>query len=370
MMRFLQCLDRLGRLGAVRASWQKELGNEFAECQPLLRASDVAFSIEDPDCPGQILELEEEDDGSFTGFSQEIPSHRPPVAFKREDCVRLVPNLKGIAECLGRKLGFTHAEHPQWSQSAVHEIGSFDIRPGEPMPVHLFVPNFHSREESIKSAIRDVESSILLLPTRGGFTQDVSTLAAKYDVRIIVLSSAKGLEKLSIAPARKKVRGANKRTVPPMFTPKADWSWKDLMLSIELEGLRCRIHGEERTRPWSDMNIRLRHGRHPTRLLQILGDLGRGNRLTQRRGDVNDRKAISDVRIFLKSYVIPLSDDPFHEFEDGWGIKFTVNDQIGRRQVKTIEDDEIADRPDENSPFTYQDDIDPAEVAGYSIRQT
>ena len=66
------------------------------------------------------------------------------------------------------------------------------------------------------------------------------------------------------------------------------------MLSIELEGLRCRVHGEERTRHWSDMNIRLRNGRHPTRLLQILGDIGKGNRLTQRRGDVNDRKAISD----------------------------------------------------------------------------
>jgi hypothetical protein len=115
----------------------------------------------------------------------------------------------------------------------------------------------------------------------------VSTLAAKHDVRIIVLNSAKGLEKLSIAPARNKIRGKKTKAVPPMFTPKADWSWKDLVLSIELEGLRCRIHGDERIRPWLDMNIRLRHGRHPTRLLQILGDLGRGNRLTQRRGDVN-----------------------------------------------------------------------------------
>ena len=197
----------------------------------------------------------------------------------------------------------------------------------------------------------------------------MSTIAAKYAVRIIVLNSAKGLEKLSIAPARSKIRGADKRTVPPIFTPKADWSWTDLMLSIELEGLRCRIHGDERTRPWSDMNIRLRHGRHPTRLLQILGDLGRGNRLTQRRGDVNDRKAISDVRIFLRTYVMPLVDDPFHEFEDGWGIKFTVNDKIGRRQVKAIEDEEIADSSDENSPFTYQDDIDPVEMAGFTIRK-
>jgi len=61
---------------------------------------------------------------------------------------------------------------------------------------------------------------------------------------------------------------------------------------------------------------------------------------------------------------MPLSDDAFHEFEDGWGIKFTVNDRIGCRQVKTIEDDEIADKSAENLPFTYQDDIDPAEMAG------
>jgi len=369
-MRFWQCLDQLGRLGAVRASWQKELGDEFAECQPLLRASDLAYSIEDPQWPGQILELEPQEDGSFLGFSQVIPSHRPPLAFKREDCIQLVPNLKGIADCLGRKLGFTPAEQPNWSQDAVHEIGSFDVDPGDPRPVHLFVPNLNPREATIKSAIRDVESSILLLPTRGGFTQDVSTLAAKYDVRIIVLNSAKGLEKLSIAPARSKPRGADKRTVPPMFTPKTDWSWTDLTLSIELEGLRCRIHGEERTRPWVDMNIRLRHGRHPTRLLKILGDLGKGNRLTQRRGDVNDRKAISDVRRFLRTYVMPLDEDPFHEFEDGWGIKFIVNDQIGRRQVKTIEDEEIADSSDENSPFTYQDDIDPVEMAGFTIHRT
>ncbi len=369
-MRFWQCLDHFGRLGAVRASWQKELGDEFPECQPLLRAADVVYSIEDPEWPGHILDLEPQDDGSFLGFSQEIPSHRPPLAIKREECIRMVPNLNGIADFLGGKLGFKPADQPKWSQGAVHEIGSHEVQPGEQIAVHLFVPNLTPRESAIKSALCDVESSILLLPTSGGFTQDVITLAAKFDVRVVVLGSAKGLEKLSIAPARIKVRGISKKSVPPMFTPKAGWNWKDLMLSIELEGLRCRIHDDERIRPWSDMGIRLRHGRHPTRLLQILGDLGRGNRMTQRRGDVNDRKAISDVRIFLKTYVMSLDEDPFHEFEDGWGIKFTVNDKIGRRQVKTIEDDEIADNSDDDSPFTYQDDIDPAEMAGFSFRNT
>lgn len=100
------------------------------------------------------------------------------------------------------------------------------------------------------------------------------------------------------------------------------------------------------------------------------GDYRKGESMGQRRGDVNDRNAISDVHIFLRTHVMPSNEDPFHEFEDGWGIRFMVNDQIGRNQVKTIEDEEIADRPDENSPFTYHDDIDPAEVAGFSIRQT
>jgi hypothetical protein len=87
-------------------------------------------------------------------------------------------------------------------------------------------------------------------------------------------------------------------------------------------------------------------------------------------GDVNDRKAISDVHNFLGTHAMPSNEDSFHEFEDGWGIRFTVNDQISRRQVRTIEEDEVADRPDENSPFIYHDDIDPVEMAEFSLRRT
>ncbi len=369
-MRFWQCLDQLGRHGAVRASWQKELGDEFAECQPMLRAAEVAFSIEDPEWPGRILDLEQQEDGNFFAFSQETPSHRPPLAIKRDECISLVPNLKGLADFLGKRLGFTAADLPKWSHGAVHEIGLFQAQPGEQIPVHLFVPNLNPREATIKAALCNLESSILLLPTSSGYSQEVVALAARFDIRVVVLGSAKGLEKLSIAPARKKIRGIAKKSVPPLFTPKVGWSWKDLVLSIEIDGLRCRIHGEERIRPWADMNIRLRHGRHPTRTLQILGDLGMGKRLTQRRSDTNHRKAISDVRIFLKAYVMPLDEDPFHEFADGWGVRFAINDKIGRRQVMTIEEEEqFAAMTDEDSPFTYQNDIDPAEMAGFTLHK-
>jgi hypothetical protein len=51
-------------------------------------------------------------------------------------------------------------------------------------------------------------------------------------------------------------------------------------------------------------------------------------------------------------------------------MRFTVNDQIGRRQVKTIEDEEMDIDNNNDSPFIYQDDIDPSEIVGFSIRRT
>jgi hypothetical protein len=51
-------------------------------------------------------------------------------------------------------------------------------------------------------------------------------------------------------------------------------------------------------------------------------------------------------------------------------MRFTVIDQIGRRQMKTIEEDEIAKESNEDSPFTHEDNIDLVEMVGFSFRQT
>lgn len=51
-------------------------------------------------------------------------------------------------------------------------------------------------------------------------------------------------------------------------------------------------------------------------------------------------------------------------------MRFTVNDKIGRSQVKTIEEDEIAKESNEDSPFTHEDNIDLVEMVGFSFRQT
>jgi hypothetical protein len=51
-------------------------------------------------------------------------------------------------------------------------------------------------------------------------------------------------------------------------------------------------------------------------------------------------------------------------------MRFTVNEKIGRSQVKTIEDDGIADRIDGETPFNYRDAIDEVEMTVFSIRRT
>lgn len=51
-------------------------------------------------------------------------------------------------------------------------------------------------------------------------------------------------------------------------------------------------------------------------------------------------------------------------------MRFTVNDKIGRSQVKTIEEDEIAKESNEDSPFTHEDNIDLVGMVGFSFRQT
>jgi hypothetical protein len=48
-------------------------------------------------------------------------------------------------------------------------------------------------------------------------------------------------------------------------------------------------------------------------------------------------------------------------------MRFTVNDKIGRSQVKTIEDDGIADRIDEETPFNFPDARDAVEI--YTIHK-
>jgi len=48
-------------------------------------------------------------------------------------------------------------------------------------------------------------------------------------------------------------------------------------------------------------------------------------------------------------------------------MRFTANDKIGRSQVKTIEDDGIADRIDGETPFNYLDAIDEVEI--YTIHK-
>ena len=365
MLRFWQTIDLLGVPGAPRVSWQDALGDGFEAWQPLLRACDTVASMLDPEFPGEVLDLEETHTGDFLGFSRAIPSHRPPLAVKRDHCVRLVPNLRTIAQFVGQKLGFTPETSPRKSAFGFHEIGCYTSEKDDPRSVHLFIPDSRDRQSALQSGIVGAKTGIVLLPTSAGFTHEVGRMAADLDVHVRVLATAGGLDRLSTAPPKRSGRLSGKPTRAPIFTPKEDWQWKELTLTIERDGLRFQIRGEHSFQPWAALKLKPIMAGRQNETLKLLGHLANGRRITQRRSDVTARQQVSVARKFLQE-LIPIRDNPFRKFSDGWGIEFRVDGATARKQVAQWEAD---DEPEDFSPDRQTSAIDPEDMAGYSIHK-
>jgi hypothetical protein len=365
MHRFWQTIDQFGKLGASRAAWQTEWGDDYEKWSVFLKARGTVDTIEDPDCPGEILELEKPPTGNFIGFSTATPSHRPPLSISRAMCARLVPDLSALATMLADNLGFCAAEAPRWSDNCFHEIGSYHSGNDNPLPTYLFLPDSRSRHSLILAGLSSMESSILLLPIAAGFDGVVKALAIKNDIHIRVLSTAAGLHHLSIATPPRGNKNKKTRARSPIFTPKKSWEWKDLSIVINRDGLEFSICGEKSERKWAELGMRPIFSGKPNKILQILSQLANGGRLSQRRRDVNERQQISEARSFLKELIPIKDDDPFHKFSDGWGAIFRVDGSNSRQQVKKWE---AADPKEEPIRYdTPRSVFDPTEE-GFSHR--
>lgn len=333
MLRLWQTIDIFGKVGATSAAWKAALGEDFDAWSGFLQPRGMADSIEDPEFPGEILDLEKPATGDFIGFSRAIPAHRRPLAVPRSSCVRLVPDLRVLAAMFAKKLGFDAAETPRWSDTCFHEIGSLLSERANPRPVHFFIPDARSRHAVMRAGICGIPGGIALLPVSAGYTSEVAALAAKHDVHVRVLSTPAGLERLSIAPPAKTTRRKRKPVRDPIFTPKKDWRWKDLVIVMKREGLHFFIRGEDRFQTWAQLKLKPAMAGKTNITLEILGNLANGERLTQRRADVNSRQQISEARQFLKELIPIRNDNPFKKFSDGWGVEFRVDGTAARKQV-------------------------------------
>lgn len=366
MRKFWQSIDRFGQVGTTRLTWSTTLGDDFAAWGKLLRPRDTVDSIEDPDFPGHVLDLEEQPDGSFLAFSREIPSHRAPLPVPRAQCVRLVPDVRAIAAFLAPKLGFQAAcRSRRGRHDAVHEIGRLDSERSQSRAVNLFIPDSRPREAALKAAVCEVPDSILLLPTGTGYEADVVALAERMGVEIRVLTTARELQDLSIAPARRTKRRASKRT--PLFTPKPGQEWKHLSITIEKEGLRFQLAGTSRFQTWDELRIRPTSSGEPHRFVTMLAEQATGVRYTQRRNDTGTRKRITDLTCFLRG-IVELPGKPFRKFEDGWGLLCPVDDKLARRQVANWEAEDDED-DDADSIDLLPDGLDHDELTGFSVHR-
>ncbi|MBN8457331.1 MAG: hypothetical protein J0M04_05770 [Verrucomicrobia bacterium] len=358
MLKLWQTIDLFGKVGATRAAWQAALADDFDAWCGFLQARDTVDSIEDPDFPGEILELEKPSTGDFIAFSTAIPAHRPPLRVNRSLCVRLAPDLRALAALLAGKLGFEAAESPRWSDSCFHEVGSLLLDRDNPRPVHLFIPDARSRQAVMKAGICCAPHGIVLLPVAAGYTSEVAALAAERATHVRVLATRTGLDRLSIAPPTRSVRGRKNPVRTPLFTPKKGWRWKDLTIVMRSDGLQFAIRGEARFQSWAELRMRPVMSGQPNATLDILGRLANGERLTQRRADVNARQQISEARQFLKELIPIRDDDPFKKFSDGWGVEFRVDGTAARKQVAHWE---AGDDDEEFQPDAPRSAFDPSE---------
>lgn len=199
----------------------------------------------------------------------------------------------------------------------------------------------------MQAGICGIPGGIALLPVSAGYTSEVAALAAKHDVHVRVLATTAGLDRLSIAPAKRAVRAKRSSVRNRLFTPKKHWRWKDLVITVRSGGLHFRICGEEAFQTWAQVAMRPMQQGEITKTLDMLGNLANGGRITQRRSDVNERQQVSVARRFLKD-LIGLKDNPFKKFSDGWGVEFRVDGTVARKQVAAweAEDEDEEVRPD------------------------
>lgn len=340
MHQFWQTIDLFGKIGAPRSAWQTALGDDFTAWSGLLQPRDIVKSIEDPDCPSEILELEKTPTGDFIAYSTAIPAHRPPLRMPRASCVRLAPDLRALSAMLAEKLGFDAAESPRWSDTSFHEIGSLTSDRDNPRSVHLFIPDSRPRQAVMKAGICGIQRGIVLIPVSTGYTSEIAALAAGHDVHIRVLATPAGMEKLSIAPTKRPPRGKRSPARNQLFTPKKDWQWKDLVITMRHDGLNFRIRGESVFQTWAQIRIKPIHDNEINKTLSLLGKLAKGGRITQRRRDETDRQQVSVARKFLVD-LIGIKNNPFKKFSDGWGVEFHVDGAIARQQVTSWEADDM-----------------------------
>lgn len=357
MNKLWQTIDLFGKIGATRSAWQNEWSDDFDAWSAFLQPREMVNTIEDPEFPGEILELEKSPAGDFIAFSTAIPSHRPPFSMPRSACVRHTPNLERISAMLANKLGFDAMESPRWSETCFHEIGALMSGRENPIPVHLFIPDSRSRQAVMKAGICERPQSIVLIPVSTGYTSDIADLANRHDVHVRVLSTTAGLEKLSITPSAKPVRGKSQPTRNRIFTPKKHWQWSDLLISMSRDGLNFKIQGEEVSQTWKQLKMRPHHGGQANKTLSLIGKLANGGRITQRRSDETERKQISDARKFLVD-LIGIQGKPFTKYSDGWAAVFRVDGSIATKQVKEWEADDDTEEIRYDSPRSvYENEI-------------
>jgi len=305
---FWKAVDRFGESGAPRCEWRWALGDEFARCEPLLKAHGrtLADLIHDPDDPTQAMEVVENRRGGYDAHSTEIPPHRPPIVLAREDLITLTLNAPAVSRALAPEMGLAPGGFRSRCPAGLDEMGVYSL-PGKPvLPVFLLLPNGASRAAHLREALRKLQESILLVTSRRGMDEAALTLARGRNVVIRSLDQEPARVLAGILPG---APAAGKSGIKPAFAPRPGWTWEMLELDFSHERFVATIAGEQFKGRWEQQGVRVLHDRMPTDFIKVLGQLARRERLEQSRKDAAGRKRVSRFREALRA-LFPLVGEP------------------------------------------------------------
>ena len=326
---FWQALERFGVNGAAACEWQRVLGDEWETWRPFLRETGTCATwMSDPSAPHRHLSIEPDGESGFIALDDD--GVHPPIMLDRPEVVGLALDWKSLAVWLGKRLDF--AVDLWETKGCCRRVGTSRHSKGPARPVLLCLPPSQlGANAGVLAELLRRENSVVLLPTNGLLSPDLTKLGSSHDLEFIVLAEQSfelDAPPVVLGGGGKKL--AAKRELQPLFRMQTGWSWEMLSIAVASSGrLIFTCDGQRR-----EYHLAKSNGKNHSELYKILFDLAAEmskGRVPEWQNPASDEKDAEKIRTRfgrLKKdlkQLFPASGDPFHRRKNRVYVpKFTI----------------------------------------------
>jgi len=265
---FWQALERFGVKGAAACEWQRVLGDDWEAWRPFLRETGTCATwMSDPSAPHRHLSIEPDGESGFIALDDD--GVHSPIMLDRSEVVALAIDWKSLAVWLGGRLDF--AADTWETKGCCRRVGTGRHSKGPARPVLLCLPPSQlGANAGVLAELLRRENSVVLLPTNGMLSPDLTKLGSSHDLEFIVLAEQSfelDAPPVVLGGGGKKL--AAKREVEPLFRPQSGWKWEMLGIYVASSGRLIFTCGGQR----KEHQLAKSNGRNHSELYEIFAGL-------------------------------------------------------------------------------------------------